>query len=72
MIVVSNKPSQPFEPERDLGVASESGSAASDPPTYSMENLFADPEVCRRVGAIISKAAERRPQRRPAPRRRSS
>jgi hypothetical protein len=68
MIVVSSKPGRFFNSDSDFPL---DGVALPDcAPPYSMENLFADPEVCRRVGGIISKGAERRrPQRRPAPRR---
>jgi hypothetical protein len=66
MFIVCSKPGGLFTSQNDVG---EAGGSADGPEAYSMENLFADPEVCRRVGSIISKGAGgRRPQSHPAPR----
>jgi hypothetical protein len=72
MVVVSNKPVRFFASDRD-----EPGPGAATPADglapYSVEDLFADPEVCRRVGRIIAKGAERRrPQGGTVPLRNSS
>jgi hypothetical protein len=69
MIVVSNKLGGIFIPVVDASAPGAPSKAADEVPSYRVEDLFADPEVCRRVGSIISKAAERRrPQSLPAPR----
>jgi hypothetical protein len=68
MITVGNKPGRFFSSDRDSGEPS--AALADSVAPYSMEDMFADPEVCRRVGRIIARGAERRPrQGGPAPRR---
>ena len=70
MIVVGNKPGRSFDAEGDNGGPVVSIATSDEVSSYAMEDLFADPQVCRRVGSIISTGAERRhPQCRPAPRR---
>jgi hypothetical protein len=60
MIVVSNKLGGFFIPVFDTGAPEATTAPADDVPPSVMQDLFADPEVCRRVGSIISKGAERR------------
>jgi hypothetical protein len=60
MIIVSSKPSQFFTSETDAGGSCDAAALAESIPAYSIEDLFADAEVCRRVGRIISKSAEKR------------
>jgi hypothetical protein len=67
MIVVSSKPG-PLSSSESIGNEPASSTVLDCAPPYSIENLAADPEVCRRVGSIIAKGAERRAPRRPAPR----
>jgi hypothetical protein len=69
MIAVANKPGRFFIPESDASGRDASSMPSDGLASYSTEELFADPAVCRRVGQIISKgAAGRRPERRPAQR----
>jgi hypothetical protein len=69
MIVVNSKAGTLFNCDRDGGLRGGDAFADCAPP-YSLDELCADPDVCRRVGSIIAKAAERRcPQPHPAPRR---
>jgi hypothetical protein len=71
MIIIGNKPGRFFSSDRDDGEPS--ATLADNVASYSNEDLFADPEVCRRVGRIIAKGAgHRRPQRSPTPRRNDS
>jgi len=61
MIIIENNPSRIFK------IA---GTAAPDASTWTQEDaaalrveeLFNDPEVCRRVGMVISEAARRQQQ----------
>jgi hypothetical protein len=69
MIVAAHTPSRFLDPERGACDPGASSTPPDELPPYSMENLFADPEVRRRVGGIISKAAQRQhPRCAPAPR----
>jgi hypothetical protein len=60
MIIVSNKTGRLFD--GDGGGASGAGDAPAQDglPPYSIDDLFADPQVCRRVGRIISEGARAR------------
>jgi len=69
MIVVSNKLGGFFIPVVDTSPPGASSVPSDEVPSYAMEDLFADPGVCRRIGSIIAKGAQqRRPQGLPAPR----
>jgi hypothetical protein len=69
MIGVSNKPGRFLTPQSEASGPDVSPTLSDELASYSLEDLFADPEVRRRVGRIISKGAERRRSpSRPAPR----
>ena len=72
MIIVSSKPGGFFTLDGDAGDRDVSAAPCDNVPVYSIEDMSRDPEVCGRVGRIISRAVQPRgTQHRPLPRTRS-
>jgi hypothetical protein len=67
MVVVENKPGRFFKILDDAGASAASGAALDGSDALSIEDLFIDPEVCRRVGNIIAKGAHKPPAKKPDP-----
>jgi hypothetical protein len=72
MIVVSSKPGGFFSSDDDGGAVKDGSTPRPDDiASYSLEDMIADPQVCRRVGGIISKGAQSRIPHPAAPANRS-
>jgi hypothetical protein len=59
MIVVEDNPTRFFTVVGAAYVPEASNPTLDRVTTLSMDDLFNDPEVCRRVGAVIAEAAKR-------------
>jgi hypothetical protein len=64
MVVVENKPGRFFTVVNEAGVP-DAATMPEPAEAPSIEDLFSDPEVCRRVGNIIAKGARKPPAKKP-------